>query len=222
MPMPPGKYIVLRKFVPENEASALVKEVLTCHETLAEKNDYERFETLESSKKLELGIPCGGDLSHILTRSIPIGRQAFQVASDNYFPDNEILQKIVTTTPPLSGLALLYGIRASMTPHYDSPTQPGQREEWLVMITLGNSVHFRCNDETIRLDSGDALVMDSMATLHGVETIVPGNCWKSLGMPFPSRLGILFWQGRVPSNENEPVLEDDTVDGLDNIFRLPI
>jgi hypothetical protein len=217
--MSTAKYIVLRNFVPEHEASALVKEVLACHKNYAENDGYESSDNLESSKKLELGIPCGGDLSHILTKSASVARHAFRVALENYFPDNEILQKIVTTSPPLSGLALLYGIRASMTPHYDSPTQPGQREEWLAMITLGNSVQFRCNDESIRLDSGDALVMDSMATLHGVEAIVPGNYWKLLGMPFPSRLGILFWQGSVPSNDNELVLEADIADGFGNMFE---
>jgi hypothetical protein len=57
----------------------------------------------------------------------------------------------------------------------------------------------------VQLQSGDVLVMDSMAVLHGVESIVDvdnsgGWCDEKadLGLPISSRLGILFWQGQDP------------------------
>jgi hypothetical protein len=39
------------------------------------------------------------------------------------------------------------------------------------MFTIGNAVDFICNHEILTLYGGDALVMDSMAVLHGVKGI---------------------------------------------------
>jgi hypothetical protein len=125
---------------------------------------------------------------------------------------------------PLSGLSLLYGVGASMPSHYDSPTRPGQREEWLAMITLGNSVVFRCNSEVLTLHSGDVLVMDSMAVLHGVERIIPDASENPIRpriglLNIQARLGILFWQGKetlkpIPSARSEDGVDILRIDGL--------
>ena len=74
--------------------------------------------------------------------------------------------------PPLTGLALLYGPSGSMPPHFDSPTQPGRAEEWLTMFRVGCDVLFRLGDEVLIVGDGDAVVMDSMSVLHGVESVV--------------------------------------------------
>ena len=60
-------------------------------------------------------------------------------------------------------------------------------------MTIGMAVNFVCNDLTITMKSGDAVVMDAMAVLHGVQSIVQDGC--SLQLPMKgSRLGILLWQ----------------------------
>jgi hypothetical protein len=151
------------------------------------------------------------------------------------------------TTTPLTGLSLLYGPLASMSAHYDSPTQPGQREEWLAMMSIGSSIIFRCNDELIQLDSGDVVVMDSMATLHGVERVLAVGVstgegmnddvgdsnratnninYAELGLQTPCRLGLLFWRGRpkdkaaltLPSQDEELTPGESLLDGVGDLF----
>lgn len=104
-----------------------------------------------------------------------------------------------------------------MSPHYDSPTQPGQGQEWLAMLTVGKSVDFVCNNDVITLTSGDALVMDSMAVLHGVKGIVQDN--NSIELPVKgSRLGVLLWQARSVANVFINGDNDD-VDGVNMLFQ---
>ena len=153
------------------------------------------------------------------------------------------------TPPKLTGLSLLYGPKAMMNPHYDSSTQPGQREEWLVMFTIGSDVLFRCNDSVIALSSGDALVMDSMSVLHGVEGIRKKMVQNPMdlctsetkdnsqfprenidaalhyGLPVEgSRLGVLLWQGRTSYNAqivtDERKTDDDGPISLEGFSTL--
>jgi hypothetical protein len=136
----------------------------------------------------------------------------------------ETLQTI--SNGPLSGLSLLYGVDAAMLPHYDSPTQPGQREEWLCMMSFGNTMIFRCDDDTLMIQSGDVIVMDAMATLHGVERVVlddnmPPMC-SLIGLPIPQvRLGILLWQGRLSPRCKDVVrpVEDVNLEGSIGLFE---
>ena len=102
----------------------------------------------------------------------------------------------------LTGIALLYGPRSRMVAHYDSPTQPGRRREWLFMITAGNSIRFQLGDQIEELKSGDALIMDSMATLHGVVEVLSSDDShidpaEQLGLPSGSRLGVLLWTAKT-------------------------
>jgi hypothetical protein len=168
----------------------------------------------ETGLPLNLGISgCGGSLAEILSQSALVARRAFAAAhADLGVP---ALHNLANPATSLTGLALLYGPRGSMKAHFDSPTQPGQRNEWLANISLGLPVDFVCNTDIVRLYSGDVLVMDSMAVLHGVKQIVMTDeahqsdsgtqtdnnplhhdfC-NRIGLPGPFRLGILFWQGR--------------------------
>lgn len=223
-----SRYVVLRSFnTTLDDQILLTQETVGCHVRRNGNNDYEFPGKLSSSLKLSLGISCGDDLSDILPRAIAVARKAFQCAAE-YFPDKSELLHMSQQSTPLTGLALLYGVHTSMPPHYDSPTQPGRRHEWLVMLTLGNPVIFRCNDTRILLQSGDVLVMDSMGVLHGIDDVLeltePGkhNLHEKLGLPYPSRLGILFWQGRqktdTNSTNNHLFDEDDGFDGFFGLF----
>lgn len=201
-------------------ARLLVQEALACHARHcgSSGSDYTKIERSHSSLKLELGTSCGGDLSDTLPHAVAIARSAFQKAALQ-LPDNVALPNVARG--PLSGLSLLYGLNASMASHYDSPTQVGQREEWLAMITLGNTALFRCNDEVIQLHSGDVVVMDSMAILHGVECIIANQDTSmslSLGLPAVEvRLGILLWQGRQQASTCR-LGQLEVVEGIATLF----
>jgi hypothetical protein len=114
-----------------------------------------------------------------------------------------------------------------MKPHYDSPTQPNQREEWLIMFTLGNDVLFQLDDRQLCLSSGDALVMDSMNVLHGVVSILPPKLEEvdpavTLGLSPRTRLGILLWQSSPPRetiDENKTPTNDETSDILNPLLH---
>ena len=87
------------------------------------------------------------------------------------------------------------------------------------MMTVGNPVDFVCNDQVLTLQSGDALVMDSMAVLHGVKAILPisGETARHKLPIEGSRLGVLLWQGKSIVGETSasiPTLEG----GLENLF----
>lgn len=219
----PKKFIVLRSFLGDDDARLLVQEVLACHG----RNGSDDLTTTSaaaqssaSSLQLDLGIPCGGDLNAVLPRAVAVARRAYQEAAGLQPSDRNRLLKIAQG--PLSGLSLLYGLSASMASHYDSPTQPGQREEWLAMVTLGNSALFRCNDEVVELHSGDALVMDSMSVLHGVDGVLVDDSAPTmstkLGLPMAqARLGILLWQGRDMSRPPSSI-QEAVVEGMHDLF----
>ena len=228
------KFFVLRSFAGHAESQRLiVEEALERHsrneKLIGNKNaadglDGHDISSSKSSLKLNLGISCGGDLRDILPNAVVLAEKAFLHASG--VANSTTTAKTLRTIPngPLSGLSLLYGLDAAMSPHYDSPTQPGQREEWLCMLSFGNTMMFRCDDETIAIHSGDVLVMDAVATLHGVDCIlqdesVPPIC-SLISFPISQvRLGILFWQGRLVPECNDDITACDDVD-LDGSIGL--
>jgi hypothetical protein len=182
------------------------------------------------------GISSNDDDKTSTTSSLSLNSSSLKLLQTMGYQQQEQHEGKCNNTP-LTGLSLLYGPLASMPAHYDSPTQPGQREEWLAMISIGSSIIFRCNDELIRLDSGDVIVMDSMATLHGVERVLVSTTDESggwnhvnhteLGLPTPCRLGLLFWQGRptdekasaFSSHDEEEVTPSECLlDGVGDLF----
>ena len=192
------KYVVLESFLSVPEQQQVVSEVLECHSQLSSSSiEWESITSSTSSLPLQLGISCGGDLSAKLPMSLTLARRAFLVSRDALHRQGAILHDDERT--PLTGLALMYGPHARMKAHYDSPTQPSKREEWLCIMTVGATVQFRANHEILSLHSGDVLIMDSMAVLHGVEGIVnDDSSLQSLGLPHSNtRLGVLFWQAAV-------------------------
>jgi hypothetical protein len=227
------KYFVFRSFVESDEAQRrLASEVFHCHAVNEEYKSDElggdvlaQFDSLScSSTKLNLGISCGGDLATNLPNAVDLARRAFQQAAivATSHATAETLKLI--SKNPLSGLSLLYGIHASMTSHYDSPTQPGQREEWLCMISFGNTILFRCDNEIVTVHSGDVIVMDSMAVLHGVERILPDNSLPSIctriGFPLTQvRLGVILWQGKLTPDKN-PITHPEEEINLEDAFSL--
>ena len=84
----------------------------------------------------------------------------------------------------------------------------------LALCSLG----FVCNDEIITLSSGDVLVMDAMAVLHGVQSILPDDC--DIELPLQgSRLGVLLWQARqVDPVEGSTRGKDETIDGMHMLY----
>lgn len=234
------RYIILRDFIGHEEQQELVKEALDCHfqnshhpqssdASLAQV--WRGLKTSSASLRLQLGIDCGGNLDSSLPMAVSMARKTFQqaikVSSEESSCKKSIIPQVFASeTTPLTGLALLYGPNARMNAHYDSPTQPLQREEWLAMMTIGSPALFRLNDELITINSGDVLVMDSMATLHGVEKILPcatHDLNVDLGLPIPgSRLGILVWQGRMHDDAPHHKMNDNKniaiVDGVGDLF----
>ena len=229
------------------------------HTSVLKKLKYDEIKESKSSLKLNLGLDeCGGDLYKTLPLSVEFARKAFREAglyykSNDVFEVAESLFKLAgelpsstststsTSSISLTGLGLLYGPNAIMSAHYDSSTQPGQREEWLVMFTIGSDVLFRCNDVVLTLTSGDALVMDSMSVLHGVEGIrkktrhiATNNKQFSFnnetdmalhyGLPVEgSRLGILLWQGRAErmnvKDKGDSYDDNISMEALSDLFQ---
>jgi hypothetical protein len=228
------RYAIFRSFLNVKEQQLLVQESLQCHlKNSTEKQmptDWNHMETSSTSETFQLGVRCGGDLTPTLPLAVAVARRAFRQAALQQEPQLgdatsiPALETLSQPNIPLAGLVLLYGLQASMPAHCDSPTQPGQREEWLIMMTMGNDVRFRCNDDIVQLQSGDVLVMDSMAVLHGVESIVDvengAGCddeKPDLGLPISSRLGILFWQGQSPVDKVDSA-SFSVVEGVGNLF----
>jgi hypothetical protein len=229
------KFFVFRSSVGPIESHRLiVEEILSCHSRNEKLNgnneadgiDEQAVRSSNTSLKLNLGISCGGDLSSIIPNVVAVARKAFQLASGVAKCTNTARTLHTIANGPLSGLSLLYGVNAAMLPHYDSPTQPGQHEEWLCMMSFGNTMIFRCDNETYTIQSGDVMVMDAMATLHGVDSILqddsmPPIC-SCIGFPIPQiRLGILLWQGRLmPECTNDVTSGDDDIalDGAVGLF----
>jgi hypothetical protein len=224
------RYAIFRSFLNVEEQKLLVRESLQCHlKNSTDKQiptDWNHMETSSTSETFQLGVRCGGDLTPTLPLAVAVARRAFQQAlqQEPQLGDATSIPALETLSQPnipLAGLVLLYGLKASMPPHYDSPTQHGQREEWLAMMTMGNDIRFRCNDDIVQLQSGDVLVMDSMAVLHGVESIVDNDAGCSekpdLGLPISSRMGILFWQGQSPVDKVDSA-SFSVVEGVGNLF----
>ena len=72
---------------------------------------------------------------------------------------------------------------------------------------LHKNRHTGLGPQVVVLEHGDALVMDSMATLHGVEGVLPPGDPRvkggrdvafEVGLPPGSRLGVLLWTAAPP------------------------
>jgi hypothetical protein len=212
------RYLTLRSYLTVEEQNAVQEEVLSCHaHHSSHSSSFESLASSTHSLKLALNVGCGASLKDRLPLAVQLCRRAFGQVQD-ILQEASLAPLCVddrnTEPPPLSGLALLYGPNGKMPAHYDSPTQHGQRHEWLAMLTIGNAIDFSCNDEIITLQSGDALVMDSMAVLHGVKGIVADDGDASSVTPqtnplpvLGSRLGILMWEAAATSyntHDNTP------------------
>ena len=109
----------------------------------------------------------------------------------------QFISKIVDYDLPfhkLDGVALLYGINAKMEQHTDSLSRPDiTNEEWTFTINIGCDIQFTLNGKTVTAHSGDVLIMDSRAVMHGVERIIPKTC--PLFLPLQNaRFGIVCWE----------------------------
>mmetsp|Transcript_4203 Transcript_4203/g.7018 ORF Transcript_4203/g.7018 Transcript_4203/m.7018 type:complete len:250 (+) Transcript_4203:60-809(+) len=222
------RYLTLRSFLSEDEQEAVKEEALQCH-SMHSTPTTESFEPLASatcSLKLKLNIACGASLEDRLPLAVRLCRRAFAEAQDVLHDDALApLAAAASGGEDMTGLALLYGPHGSMTSHYDAPTQPGQRHEWLAMLTIGNDVEFNANDELLTLRSGDALVMDSMAVLHGVKGIIASRdklTSSRISLPVEgSRLGILMWRARsVAMQRSAPGDDDDVIVDLEGVNML--
>lgn len=252
--MPRKRYVVLPSFLTPHEQVDLTNEVIQCH--LKTSDSFQAVHAT-ASIRINLGISCGESVHQSLPLALHLARRAFAMAraalvmpvpnnsDDNNYDDTDgdddaVLQRLASSTNGslLTGLALLYGPSAKMTPHFDSPTQPNQRHEWLVMFTIGNAVDFICNDDILTLVSGDALVMDSMAVLHGVRGIRQeyddggggggGDCnsnGPTVSLPLEgSRLGVLLWQARSSpttrdSSHTTADAVEECIDGVHMLFQ---
>jgi hypothetical protein len=237
--------LVLKAFLTVHEQLEITNEVLSCHRR--NENDPRALlvlrDELESSPRsitLNTGTSIGESIALPLPKAEKACRRAFHRAAPTLMKPNcdekdEVpfphpLHVLAQPETPLTGTALVYGRNASMKPHYDSPTQPNQTEEWLCIISFGLTMVFRCDNDAFRVESGDALVMDSMAVLHGVESILPDpegcahSSWRQVGLPSPSRLGLVVWQGRsfeAASNTSliDCSVHDEAMEGMGALFE---
>lgn len=114
-------------------------------------------------------------------------------------------------------LALLYGPVSSMPSHVDAPSRPESREQWLVSITLGLCIIFQVGDHRLHLRSGDVLVMDAMALMHGVIAVLADSAPADVVLQ-DSRLGLLLFEP-PPQRANVPDEQENVcVDGLEMLF----
>lgn len=202
------------------------------------------FESSHASKSLDLGLAyCGAPfIDNNMLLVIDITRRACKHAS-KYYRENNNNKNIVSTLDKMSkittnytGICLAYGPKSKMTPHYDSPTSHAQsdiKQEWLVMITLGNTMLFQMNDTQILLYSGDVVVMDAMNVLHGVVSIIENDDDNidpafELGLNIPgSRMGILSWQAsshppprlEKRHDDDNNKLDDDNEEAFHDLFQ---
>lgn len=239
-----GQALVFKAFLTAHDQREITNEILTCHLRSQNEVDHmlvlrDELECSPNSIKLNIGISIGGNIASTLPKSEKACRKVFQRAvrtlvehnaDRDKFPPSHPLHVLTQLETPLTGTALLYGRNAFMNPHYDSPTQPNQKEEWLCILSVGLTMVFRCNDKTLRIESGDVLVMDSMAVLHGVEKILPdpegcaNSSWRQVGLPAPSRLGLVVWQGRsCETTMNNGLVDcsvhDAAIEGMGALFE---
>jgi hypothetical protein len=235
---------VFKSFLTVHEQLEITNEILTCH--LQNEKDQclvplrDELESSPRSIKLNTGVTIGGSIASTLPKAEKVCRRVFQRAAStpvrHYWDEGEVqspknhpLHALAQPETALTGTALLYGPNASMKPHYDSPTQPKQKEEWLCILSVGLTMVFRCDSKTICINSGDAMVMDSMAVLHGVEEILPdpdgcvNSSWRQVGLPAASRLGLVVWQGRTleaaTTTSPDSSVSDEAMEGMGALFE---
>ncbi|GKY95166.1 hypothetical protein MPSEU_000480100 [Mayamaea pseudoterrestris] len=220
-------YKKLNSFLSIDDQRLIVDEILTRHRQCCSSDKANGLDiNLDgtNSFRLELGIGCGENLCQILAVSTDRCRQAFKQGATRLKNPSPSLISLHKPDTPLTGLSLLYGPNSFMSPHYDSPTQPGQKEEWLCMFTFGLPCLFRLDDLCVEMRSGDALIMDSMSVLHGVEKILVDSgadglhSCSRIGLPIASRLGLLFWQGRLVAIDALSPDDIGMFDGLSTLY----
>jgi len=205
------RFLHFSSFLNLNQQKDLVSAVFELDDTEVEELQ-SLVQTSHKSKSLNLKLPnCGASLHENLPLAVHLARRAFQRAVKIYMdsPDCRAhnyakeISSLIDSSPRdgvgegepqnLTGIALIYGLKASMSPHYDSPVE-NQRYEWLCMFSMGCSIRFRCDNEILLVCSGDAVVIDSMNVFHGVESVQDDSKFdKDLDFPFPmARLGVLL------------------------------
>ena len=94
----------------------------------------------------------------------------------------------------LDGVALLYGINAMMLQHTDSLSRPHiTNEEWTFTVNIGCDICFTLNGKKIIAHSGDIIIMDSRAVMHGVDEIIENTCPKDIPLK-NARFGVVIWE----------------------------
>jgi len=197
----------------------MVKEVIGTDRMSTSGNiDKFDFSSAAASCKINLNLPyANAPFGDSLSSIPPLAQKAFRLASKADM-GNTFLDDLSRSN--LTGLSLLYAKTSNMPPHYDSPTQPGNTSEWLVMFNLGASIHFRCDDSILEVKNGDAVVMDAMQVFHGVEGVLDSNIStlevsKIIGLHdvcANGRLGVLLWKA-----QNSDV-KSQTVDSVDSVM----
>lgn len=236
--MPLDRYVHLKGFLSEEEqlklsSSTFRRHHVVCNEEASCKGqgDNEWISLLDSvtSMRLDMGLQGTGGRFIDMEVAVTFAKRAFKYASNYYSSQggkemSEAIRILCEDSVGLTGLSLLYGPNGKMLAHHDSPTQPGRRDEWLCSFSIGATTYFRCNDEVIELQSGDALVMDSMAVLHGVESI---GSWpehidfkSKFGLPISgSRLGVLLWKS-ADDNASSLTLKERISENQDHEFDI--
>ena len=109
----------------------------------------------------------------------------------------EFVSKIVDYDLPfdkLDGVSLLYGINATMEQHTDSLSRPDiTNEEWTFTVNIGCDICFKLNGKNVIAHSGDIIVIDSRAVMHGVDKIIPNTCPKDIPLT-NARFGVIVWE----------------------------
>jgi hypothetical protein len=136
--------------------------------------------------QLDVGKPCPVDLLIGLTR------EAYSKAK-KVFPAEAPLQDKATESTVYTSIGLLYGPAAFMSEHTDSPTFVGKSHEWLVCFSIGNTIVYQLDGVEVNVQSGDCLVMNSMAVLHGVKGVLAHSSPEQCPLQ-DARLGLLLWE----------------------------
>ena len=231
-------FVVLRSHLFIEEQRRLVESTFQVHyeNSIDVKNEaalIKKFDLCKgASISLNLGLKhCGAPLIQQTPYAAQLARNAFAVAAEHFaskknesvqdcsaIPHINALRRLAQESTSLTGIALLYGPCASMLPHYDSPTQPKQKHEWLVMFSCGHDVVYQLNNHKLTISSGDVVVMDAMNVLHAVLKVQPpsnelntqSDVNDLIGLPVQnSRLGILLWQAAESHPDNSSVRRKD-------------
>lgn len=119
-----------------------------------------------------------------------------------------------------TALGWLYGPCSTMKPHFDSPTFEASEHEWLVSFNVGLSLEFSADDQVLVLQSGDVLLMDTLAVKHGVKRVIPGTAPPDCPLK-DARLGIMLWESYNPDlGERKSIAQsaETAVEGLQGLF----